>query len=572
MSNMRTTRILAAGKSVRRPTPEDRLQRKMEARAAAAAAAAARSTPSPAAAKAGEATPPPLTALLTTSPKRSRLLPAAAAAVVVKRQTGSAASVTTVEAAAAWPSSTDDDEGAIKTKVMGGAASREEPDAATAASGTSSERGGGVSAAADEDEPRGGDAVGGGTRRKGGGAASGGGMSPGKSDRGGATIEGGMNEHGRGRSAPTNEDSSRGDHRQGCGRTHGLSRQETRANDTIDKSDAAMGGDAGARGHSKPHSADGDNKRFLRPSKPGEEALLRGVREGPLRDALAALLTSTVMGEDGGRVLAPSFPSISAMCELKYSEPIGPRQASAVERVILARSVILSLVVSINLANRLANDKTSVRCTVFHAGLAFSFGFPFVSFHCFSVLCMPRYGFPFRPGVLLRLSLAGKRIGDRGAMALAPALAAVRSVDLRSNNIGDVGTTAIASALREAAVTVRLGGAAAGANHTKNRSCILETLSLAGNRIEDAGAAALSDMLEAQDENDKESTINRHSWGRNATSAPELFPPLVWLSVAGNPGISGDARERLLQAGVHRQEMRRHSGSENQQPSMVVIA
>ncbi|CAN0316018.1 unnamed protein product [Ectocarpus sp. 12 AP-2014] len=517
MSNIRTTRILAAGKSVRRPTPEDRLRRKMEARAAASAAAAtARSTPSPAAATAGEATAPPPTALLTASPTRSRLLPAGAAAVVVKGQSGSAASVTTVEAAAARPSSTEDDEGATKTKFMGGAASREEPHAATAASGRSSERGGGVSVTAGEDEARGGDAIGGGTRREGGGAANGGGMSPGKTGSGGATIEGSVSELGRGRSAPTNEDSSRGDHRQDCGRTHGLSRQETRAKDTINESDAAMGGDAGARGPSEPHSADGDNKRLLRPSKPGaEEALLRGLREGPLRDALAALLTSTLMGQDGGRVLAPSFPSISAMCELKYSEPIGPPQASAVERAILAR-----------------------------------------------------------PGVLLRLSLAGKRIGDRGAMALAPALAAVRSVDLRSNNIGDVGTTAIASALREAAATVRLDGPAAGANQTKSSLCVLESLSLAGNRIEDAGAAALSDMLEAQDENDKGSIVNRHSRGRNETSAPELFPSLAWLSVAGNPGISGDARERLLQAGANRQEMRRRtsSGSENQQPSMVVIA
>ncbi|CAN0514056.1 unnamed protein product [Ectocarpus sp. 12 AP-2014] len=514
MSNMRTTRILAAGKSVRRPTPEDRLRRKMEARAAAAAAATARSTPSPGAAPACEATAPPPTALLTASPTRSRLLPAAAAAVVVKGQTDSAASVATVEAAAARPSSTDDDEGAIKTEFVGGAASREEPDAATAASGRSSGRGGGVSVTAGEDEPQGGDAIGGGTGREGGGDANGGGMSPGKTGSGGATIEGSVSERGRGRSAPNIEDSRRGDHRHDCGRTHGLSRQETRANDTINESDAALGGDAGARGPSEPHSADGDNKRLLRPSKSGaEEALLRGVREGPLRDALAALLTSTVMDEDGGRVLAPSFPSISAMCELKYSEPIGPPQASAVERAILAR-----------------------------------------------------------PGVLLRLSLAGKRIGDRGAMALAPALAAVRSVDLRSNNIGDVGTTAIASAMREAAATVRLGGPAAGANQTKSSLSVLESLSLAGNRIEDAGAAALSDMLEAEDENDEESTINRRSRGRNATSTPELFPSLAWLSVAGNPGISGDARERLLQAGVNRQEMRRRSGSESQQPSMVVIA
>lgn len=285
MSNMRTTRILAAGKSVRRPTPEDRLKRKMEARAAAAAA---RSTPSPAAAPAGEATAPPT----------------------------------------------------------------------TTASGRSVEHGGG--------KP-GDDAKGGGTQREGGGAANGGGMSPGKTGNGRPTIEGSLNEHGRGRSAPTNDDSSRGDRREDCGRTHGLSRLKNPANETTDNKSNATGGDAGARGPSERYTADGDKKRLLRPSKPGaEEALLRGVREGPLRDALAALLTSTVMDEDGGRVLAPTFPSISALCELKYSEPIGPPQASAVERVILVRCVLSSLLKSIDRANRLTKMRRR-QCVCVHA-------------------------------------------------------------------------------------------------------------------------------------------------------------------------------------------------------------
>ncbi|CAN0386098.1 unnamed protein product, partial [Ectocarpus fasciculatus] len=432
----------------------------------------------------------------------------------VKRQTGAAASVTTVEAAAAGASPTDDDgDDVIKTEFRGAASRGAGDTATTAASGRSLERGGGVSVTAGEDEPRGDAIWGGTTQREGGGAGNNGGMSAGKVGNGRATIEG---------LAPTtNGDISRGDQREYNGRALGLSRQNISANETTENNTDVISGDAavGARGPSEPDTTDGDKKRLLRPSNPGaEESLLRGVREGPLRDALAALLTSTVMDEDGGRVLAPSFPSISALCELKYSEPIGPPRASAVERVILAR-----------------------------------------------------------PGVLLRLSLAGKRIGDRGAMALAPALAAVRSVDLRSNNIGDVGTAAIASALREAAATVRLGGAAAaegGANQTKRRPCILESLSLAGNRIEDAGAAALSDMLEAQGEPDPGSIETRHINGRNAVSAPELFPSLAWLSVAGNPGISGDARERLLKAGVNRQYMRRRRGSENhpQTITMTVIA
>lgn len=66
---------------------------------------------------------------------------------------------------------------------------------------------------------------------------------------------------------------------------------------------------------------------------------LCGVREGPMRDVLSALFTSTVMGEDGGRVLAPTFPSISALRELKYTGSVGPVQASALGRVLIARFV-----------------------------------------------------------------------------------------------------------------------------------------------------------------------------------------------------------------------------------------
>lgn len=69
----------------------------------------------------------------------------------------------------------------------------------------------------------------------------------------------------------------------------------------------------------------------------GIENTLRRLREGPMRDVLTALLTSTVMTEDGRRVLAPTFPSISALRELKYCGPVEPLQASVFERVLFAR-------------------------------------------------------------------------------------------------------------------------------------------------------------------------------------------------------------------------------------------
>ena len=206
-----------------------------------------------------------------------------------------------------------------------------------------------------------------------------------------------------------------------------------------------------------------------------------------------------------------------------------------------------------------------------------------------------------RPGVLVRLSLPGKRIGDEGAAAIAPALPGIRSVDLRSNNIGDDGTVAIASALRGAAAAAsaattttttattaskmavsRADEGEGGAN--RRRLCILESLCLAGNRIGDVGAASLGRLLE------DEGGIREHrSWesrrrvGREqktleTASARSPGGPryLGWLSVAGNADISSDVRERLLRAGSNR---RRAWGGcdgdgdekENGPPPMVII-
>lgn len=126
-----------------------------------------------------------------------------------------------------------------------------------------------------------------------------------------------------------------------------------------------------------------------------------------------------------------------------------------------------------------------------------------------------------RPGVLVRLSLAGKRLGDEGTKQLSPALATVRSVDLRQNNIGDIGSIAIAAALRAAAIK----------RADNKRLGVLETLSLAGNRVGDAGGKALSEVFE----------------DRGERSLGNLN--LRWLSVAGNPSMSDSAKERLVRAG-----------------------
>lgn len=195
-----------------------------------------------------------------------------------------------------------------------------------------------------------------------------------------------------------------------------------------------------------------------------------------------------------------------------------------------------------------------------------------------------------RPGVLVRLSLPGKRIGDRGAAALASALAGVRSVDLRSNNIGDTGTVAIASALRDATAAEAAAAPAAAATTPVSNGgasespCVLESLSLAGNRIGDAGAEALSVLLEEGGKGAREAGKTSTSSGFEnkagraspvpsaPTTSPAGFRYLGWLSIAGNPGVSDDSKERLLRAGSNRGRLLRSGdGRDNDPPAMVII-
>ncbi|CAM9805885.1 unnamed protein product, partial [Hapterophycus canaliculatus] len=188
-----------------------------------------------------------------------------------------------------------------------------------------------------------------------------------------------------------------------------------------------------------------------------------------------------------------------------------------------------------------------------------------------------------RPGVLIRLSLPGKRIGDEGATALDTALPSIQIVDLRSNNIGDAGTIAIASALcqevaaAEVAATVTTatlldGQGPAGERRRNGSSSILESLCLAGNRIEDAGATALSDMLEDGVASGKLVETKRQDGSRVLPSSSERLRCLGWLSVAGNPGISDDARRRLLRVGSNCRVMRSSGGREKHPLSMMIIA
>lgn len=68
-------------------------------------------------------------------------------------------------------------------------------------------------------------------------------------------------------------------------------------------------------------------------------ALCGGAPTGGMvfNDVLKALLTSTVVTADGSRVLAPTFPGISAQHELKYCGPMEAPQASALSRAISMR-------------------------------------------------------------------------------------------------------------------------------------------------------------------------------------------------------------------------------------------
>lgn len=174
-----------------------------------------------------------------------------------------------------------------------------------------------------------------------------------------------------------------------------------------------------------------------------------------------------------------------------------------------------------------------------------------------------------RPGVLIHLNLAGQRLGDESVAQLAPILASVRRVDLRHNNIGNAGAVAIAVAVNAAATAAAattttsateerrtMAAKYSNAASTESKGCaptkdpnnsqprkvvtsifVAESLSLAGNRIGDAGCDALRlEILE-----------NRRPDSVALVGAATTFR---WLSVSGNPRISEAARERLLQAGT----------------------
>ncbi|CAM9272213.1 unnamed protein product [Pylaiella littoralis] len=489
MSTLRTTRILAAGKTLRQPTPEDRLQRKMAARAATAARTQpTRSSGTTAAKK----IPPPAATVLSTSASRSRSL--AAPMIAVKRDGAAVAPANIgVRIAAAAAAATVSTESGGKI----GAVQPRESDAGTRDGGAATDTSGGASVNdtnCNNSDPEGHNSGAGDRPPQQEGFTSAASHPGNTTDTPNATSVGGTDS---GRTAHRRLNSSiGGNHRSGsgaAGKAH-LSPSRTR---TIESDD------------------DDGNGLRLPPQRTHPHD--RWVREGPMRDVLSALFTSTVMGEDGGRVLAPTFPSISALRELKYTGSVGPVQASALGRVLIAR-----------------------------------------------------------PGVLVHLSLPGKRIGDEGARTLAPALAGIQSVDLRSNCIGDVGTIAIASALRESAAAAAAAAIVCGdegkllrERRTKSL-CILEHISLAANRIGDAGVVALSDMLEEKDE--KEEGGERRKDGRKGERHAAAAVYLGWLSVAGNPGISDDARQRLLRAGSNRRLLRGAGGGENNPPPMVIIA
>ena len=59
-----------------------------------------------------------------------------------------------------------------------------------------------------------------------------------------------------------------------------------------------------------------------------------------MKNVLARLLGSTVLEEKNGeRVAATSFPCVSALRQLKYCGPVGPTEALALGRVLVARCV-----------------------------------------------------------------------------------------------------------------------------------------------------------------------------------------------------------------------------------------
>ena len=303
MSTMRTTRILAAGKTLRRPTPEGRLQRKMAARSAVTAKQAAPST------------------TFLVSP-RSLLLPAPR---ITAKQDGDPSCANSGRFAAVHRAEKDG-------PVHGGG---DNSGPGTVYLGES----GAVVAARDSEEQKSTT----GARHPQGtcGDVAAAGRSP-TNNRTNHNATGSSDnvddvDHDDDRDKPNHgqneirDDSKRSDGRDGC------SPRRDPATVPLPWKKADGAPDAIARSSGAEEEKDCPPPA---PEKEGVETTLGGVGQGPMRDVLAALLTSTVMTEDGGRVLVPTFPTISALQELKYCGPVEPLQASVLQRVLLARCAL----------------------------------------------------------------------------------------------------------------------------------------------------------------------------------------------------------------------------------------
>ena len=340
MSAARTTRILAAGKSLRRATPEGRLQRKMAAR-----------SPAPTQSNRPVAAETPTAPVAVAESRRSPMLPVPL--TVSQRDSpfaanggsggGSIAGGPTADGRGACPGSCQESN-AAKTRGAAvdrggarGTAKYSKDNSSMVRATTVWGSGGGTTAVAGRH------------------AETVGSRSPAKTTNGHNSSITTTNINNKGNDGRSDNPPPNG--------TAEVSSRSPRSNP--DAPDPTGRGGNGKDGHEgKPDSPGGvensslrlpprvgcaqpradDRRRGLsRPTTPGsdgareEDSTLGGLRGGPVRDVLAALLTSTVMGEDGGRVLMPSFPSVSALRELKYCGPLEPLQASALGRVLVAR-------------------------------------------------------------------------------------------------------------------------------------------------------------------------------------------------------------------------------------------
>lgn len=93
-----------------------------------------------------------------------------------------------------------------------------------------------------------------------------------------------------------------------------------------------------SREDSTPKTGQSPPPGTTQPATTAQETL-REVEQGPVKNVLASLLSSTVMLKDGERALAASFPCVSALRQLKYCGPVGATEAFALGRVLVARWV-----------------------------------------------------------------------------------------------------------------------------------------------------------------------------------------------------------------------------------------